>query len=306
MAGDGVTVDPNALNTFAQGVGSTTVKLAKQALEDMPRLRTQLASATSMLSEGQSFQRRHLDIVAQYAAFLLDATAGAGALADGADTIALNLTGTDNANAQQLLRAALAGGADSSMLGLLPVSGPARNALSLQDVLDAFNPTKATANKFLATLHTTATQSPAPSTAASTAANRPGGGPAGAIQSGRPPAGARSPAQPAAAPVPHASRQIVLPSGARVTVPADSVSQTQLARDGELGGQTGTAEEKALLNVAYPHREDQAPAKPSGTSTPSASPTAAPEPESSSTASKRKGGNPTPAPSAGPAPSPQP
>src|SRR5882672_4657052 len=98
MAGDGVTVDPNALNTFAQGVGTTTVKLANQALEDMPRLRTQLASATSMLSEGQSFQCRHLDIVAQYAAFLLDATACTSALADCADTIARKRMCTDNAN----------------------------------------------------------------------------------------------------------------------------------------------------------------------------------------------------------------
>jgi hypothetical protein len=302
MAGDGVTVDPNALNTFAQGVGGTTVKLAKQAMKDMPQLSTQLDSATSMLNEGQSFERRHADIVAQFGKFLLDATAGTGALADGADTIALNLTGTDNLNAQQLLRAELAGGADSAMLGLVPVSGPASNALTTQDVLDAFNPDKATANTFLATLHATATQSP-PS---GTAANPVHSPPIGVLPSSRPPVGIAAPAQSTAAPVVHASRQIVLPSGARVTVPADSVSQAQLARDGEIDGRTGTAEEKALLNIAYPHQDGQVPATPAGTSTPVASPTAgpSPEPESSTPTGKQKPGNPTPAPSAGTAPSP--
>jgi hypothetical protein len=168
-----VEVEPNALNTFAQGLGDTTSTLARQALAEMPGLSAELGKDASMLNEGISFDNYHRDVALQFVAFLQDVTAGVGALADAANTIALQYTTADELNASHLLNLDDGGGDYSApkLLQLYDLAGSSAQVnATVDDVNEAFAPTRLDDyNPLLNTLHgyTVAAQPGEPAAAAS-------------------------------------------------------------------------------------------------------------------------------------------
>ncbi|WP_432832758.1 hypothetical protein [Dactylosporangium sp. CA-092794] len=138
-------VDPNALNTFAQALGETTSTLAQQALREMPSLAGELAMDLSTLNEGVEFRNHHLDVAQQFVTFLRDATAGVGALADAANTIALDYTTVDDLNASRLLNLNTGGDySPAKLLGLYNITGSSAQVnATVDDVDDAFAPARA-------------------------------------------------------------------------------------------------------------------------------------------------------------------
>jgi hypothetical protein len=171
---DGVSVDLNALTTFAGSVGKsadanftsgTTQAVAMTALTGNMRsvtgapdkpLNVCLAPGSSQFQEAQEFTTRH-DVMAQSALSLMDdALKGLIALAGGAETAAVRYAGTDQANAalQRLGSGAFDAKHPWSSMAL-PLTG--RADVSGTGVTDAFTPGKSDA--------IFATGTPAPTTA---------------------------------------------------------------------------------------------------------------------------------------------
>jgi hypothetical protein len=163
----GVTVDPAALNTFAQAVATTTDTLARQAQHQVPELvkaigHSRLASA---LAESQAFHQRQTDAAVQFAAFIIDARDGCAALAEGANVIALNVVLTDRGNPTELLLAQAGSVNPHDFVHLVDLSGvsgqTSRGAVTAGDLAAAFEPTGAVANSAISASHVAVT-SPVP------------------------------------------------------------------------------------------------------------------------------------------------
>jgi hypothetical protein len=263
---NGVVVDPNALNTFAQGLAGTTSALAQRAASEVPALDAEISKGASMLTEGQSFHAHLSNTALQFTMFLLDATAGIGALSDGADVISLNYSNTDLANAAALYNADPGHDPFSaqSILQLISVGGSsAQFNATQQNVDDVFNPSASLANPTLAMFHSQAVSAPPPP--APTGGPRPAAPGRSAIDEARDLAAGPSsvPGESdlaGAATTYHTAHPVEpLKEGTMppLIIPGDAIGQDGVTRSGQVqggtyDGQSGAELEKDLAQILDP------------------------------------------------------
>jgi hypothetical protein len=257
-AANSVEVDPNALNTFAQGLQQTTSTLARQAAGEVPALDAEMSKGASMLSEGSSFFAHHTVTATQFMTFLKDATAGIGALADGANVIALNYANTDMSSAAALMGVEHSKDPFSAenLLQLIPVTGSsAQLDATQQDVDDVFAPGRGLGNPMLAMFHSAAEPAPASPPAARTAP-APASDGRSAIDDAQflaqlsiiPSDGGGT----TATSTYHARHNATVPTGVTMpalTVPGDATGQDGLLRTGVVHGGDYDGEDAAALQV---------------------------------------------------------